>query len=114
MIRSAVRTHFASTDISSDLATSYFDKLIQVPLRIPHLGVNEIKCYLVLLLAEKQFKKDKISISALTAGENAVLELVKQSWLHGLTKKNLEDAFKGCIENMRPEIELADQIAPFL
>jgi predicted KAP-like P-loop ATPase len=37
-IRGAVRVHFAGTGISDEVATNYFDKLIQVPLHVPRLG----------------------------------------------------------------------------
>ena len=43
MIRSAVRAHFGRDNISDSLVTSYFDKLIQVPLKVPRLGVSEVK-----------------------------------------------------------------------
>ncbi|MFN4329540.1 MAG: P-loop NTPase fold protein [Limnobacter sp.] len=43
MIRGAVRAHFAGVDIESGLVTSYFDKLIQIPMKVPRLGVNEVK-----------------------------------------------------------------------
>ncbi|MCQ4438534.1 KAP family NTPase, partial [Clostridioides difficile] len=52
-IRGAVRVHFDGTGISSDVATNYFDKLIQVPLHVPRLGINEAKAYLALLLMER-------------------------------------------------------------
>lgn len=53
-IRGAVRKHFEGTGITSDIATNYFDKLIQVPLHVPRIGVNEAKAYLVLLLLEHE------------------------------------------------------------
>ncbi|NTV93568.1 MAG: NTPase KAP, partial [Chlorobiaceae bacterium] len=52
MIRNSVRYHFGNIDLSDELVTSYFDKLIQIPLRVPRLGVNEVKGYLILLLAD--------------------------------------------------------------
>ncbi len=52
MIRGAVRAHFKGVDIEDGLVTSYFDKLIQIPLRVPRLGVNEVKVYLALLLTD--------------------------------------------------------------
>ncbi|PYG96716.1 NTPase KAP, partial [Arthrobacter stackebrandtii] len=63
-IHGAVKKHFEGTGIKSDIATNYFDKLIQVPLHVPRIGVNEAKAYLVLLLLEKEarnsgFPQDK-------------------------------------------------------
>lgn len=48
MIRNGVRAHFNGVELSDGLVTSYFDKLIQVPIKIPHLGVAEVKSYIVL------------------------------------------------------------------
>jgi predicted KAP-like P-loop ATPase len=58
MIRSAVRSHFSNIQIDDELVTSYFDKLIQVPLRVPRIGISEVKAYLILLFAERAVKKD--------------------------------------------------------
>lgn len=45
MIRNGVRAHFGTVDLSDDLITSYFDKLIQVPITVPRLGIPEVKVY---------------------------------------------------------------------
>jgi predicted KAP-like P-loop ATPase len=50
MIKHAVRQHFIGVDES--LVTSYFDKLIQVPIRVPPLGTQEVRAYLILLYIE--------------------------------------------------------------
>ena len=50
MIKHAVRKHFDGvTDV---LVTNYFDKLIQVPVRVPPLGTQEVRAYLMLLFVE--------------------------------------------------------------
>jgi predicted KAP-like P-loop ATPase len=50
MIRHAVRQHFVGVD--ETLVTNYFDKLIQVPIRVPPLGTQEVRAYLMLLYVE--------------------------------------------------------------
>jgi predicted KAP-like P-loop ATPase len=50
MIKHAVRQHFNSVD--EHLVISYFDKLIQVPIRVPPLGTQEVRAYLMLLFVE--------------------------------------------------------------
>src|SRR6202008_4831902 len=46
MIKHAVRRHFEGiTD--DDLVTNYFDKLIQVPIRVPQLGTQEVRAYMM-------------------------------------------------------------------
>jgi predicted KAP-like P-loop ATPase len=41
MIKHAVKQHFQGVD--DDLATNYFDKLIQLPIRVPPLGTQEVR-----------------------------------------------------------------------
>jgi predicted KAP-like P-loop ATPase len=52
MIRRAVKTHFGNADLTDDLVTNYFDKLIQVPIRVPPLGTQDVRAYLMLLFIE--------------------------------------------------------------
>src|SRR5580704_10396121 len=51
MIKYAVRRHFP--DVTEDLAINYFDKLIQVPIRVPPLGTQEVRAYMMLLYVDK-------------------------------------------------------------
>lgn len=51
MIKHAVRKHFSG--VPDDLlVTSYFDKLIQVPIRVPPLGTQEVRAYMMMLFLE--------------------------------------------------------------
>jgi len=50
MIKHAVKHHFEGVD--SDTATNYFDKLVQVPIRVPPLGTQEVRAYMMLLFVE--------------------------------------------------------------
>src|SRR3546814_14933632 len=50
MIKHAVRKHFDGVD--DDLATNYFDKLMQVPIRVTALGTQEVRAYMMLLFIE--------------------------------------------------------------
>lgn len=51
MIKHAVRRHFQGIENES-LVTSYFDKLIQIPIRVPPLGTQEVRAYMMLLFLE--------------------------------------------------------------
>jgi predicted KAP-like P-loop ATPase len=51
MIKHAVRRHFEGVE-DDLLVTNYFDKLIQVPIRIPPLGTQEVRAYMMLLFVE--------------------------------------------------------------
>lgn len=114
MIRGAVRAHFGDVELSDDLVTSYFDKLIQVPLKVPRLGITEVKGYLILMLADLGVKRGAITMEARDQAEKVILGAVRQSWAGGLTRKKLEEAFGDSAAKMNPEIDLADQLAPLM
>ena len=50
MVRQSVRVHFA--DIGERHVADYLDKLVQIPVRVPRLGVREVRAYLFQLLAD--------------------------------------------------------------
>lgn len=111
MIRNAVRTHFGGANLSDDLVTSYFDKLIQVPMRVPRLGVTEVKAYLMLLLADLAEREGKISEKSRIKAQSIILEAVKKSWAGGLTKKAIVEAFGDDATKINTKIDLAAQLA---
>ena len=111
MIRAAVRAHFGNVDLNDELVTSYFDKLIQVPLRVPRLGVTEVKGYLILLLAELAERRGDITKERRMAAESTILEAVRQSWAGGLTRKKMDEAYGADASKVSLEIDLADQLA---
>lgn len=111
MIRNAVRSHFGNIDLSDELVTSYFDKLIQIPLRVPRLGANEVKGYLILLLADLAQRRGQITQEEKDQGHDAIVSAIKKSWAGGLTKKVVEDAYGGAASKLAVQIDLADQLA---
>jgi predicted KAP-like P-loop ATPase len=113
MIRGAVRAHFGSANFNDDLVTSYFDKLIQVPLRVPRLGVNEVKAYLVLLFADLAERRKELEPEVRQQAQAQILEAVKKSWSGALTRKTMSEAF-GDAKGFTQRIDLADQLAPLL
>ena len=114
-IRAAVRVHFEGTGITGEVATNYFDKLIQVPLHVPRLGVNEAKAYLALLLMERAhadgyFPKDRFD-NAL----KAVPERLKTSWKgDAITASFLESLVGVNDPKMLPLMAMAEGLAPLL
>ena len=114
MIRGAVRAHFGDADMSDDLVTSYFDKLIQVPLKVPRLGITEVKGYLILLFADLSERRGIISSETHARAEAIILDAVRQSWAGGLTRKKMEEAFGDDAMKMSMEIDLSDQLASIM
>lgn len=114
-IRGAVRVHFEGAGITSDVATNYFDKLIQVPLHVPRLGVNEAKAYLAMLLLEREFVEGRFDSELFERAKTEVPNRLKTSWrgdavttefLHGLVGANNSE--------MHKLMALAEGLAPLL
>lgn len=108
MIKEAVRIHFKEARLDDDLVVSYFDKLIQVPLRVPPLGVNEVRAYLLLLFAENA----DIPPETKAKVREAVNERLAASW-QGLS---VDAAFvsaliENCPTSLKADLALADRLA---
>jgi predicted KAP-like P-loop ATPase len=75
MIKHAVRKHFAGVD-NDMMVTNYFDKLIQVPIRVPQLGTQEVRAYMMMLFIDNSDLRDldKERIRA------AVIRQLKATW----------------------------------
>jgi predicted KAP-like P-loop ATPase len=114
MIRGAVKAHFGEIDVSDDLVTSYFDKLIQLPLRVPRLGVNEVKAYVVLLLADLAARRGALSAQTQADAQQKILTALSKSWSGGITREVLNAAFGTDAPKVAREIEMADQLAAIL
>jgi len=111
MIRQAVKVHFKDVQLDDDLVTNYFDKLIQVPIRVPPLGTQDVRAYLLLLFIENsglaEDVRDKIRA--------AVCRQLSESWQG---KRVGSDFVKGMIENcpaeLAAQLALADRLAPLM
>lgn len=114
-IRGAVRVHFAGTGLDDDVATNYFDKLIQVPLRVPRLGSNETKAYTALLFLERAHRSDQLDATNFEAAKASVEARLRETW----TGKSVDLAF---LETLVPAgntellglMGLAERLAPLL
>ena len=111
MIRNAVRSHFGNVDLGDEIVTSYFDKLIQIPIRVPRLGINEVKGYLILLLVDLAQRRGKITQKEKEHGHNAIVGAIRKSWAGALTKKVIEDAYGKAAPKLAIQIDMADQLA---
>jgi predicted KAP-like P-loop ATPase len=106
MIKHAVKRHFEGVDDA--LVTNYFDKLIQVPIRVPQLGVQEVRAYMMLLYVdaslldgkEKEDLRGKICerLGRTWKGERVDAEFVK-----GLRKQ--------WPDGMESQLDTADRLA---
>ena len=114
MIRNAVRSHFGDGYIDNDLVTSYFDKLIQVPLRVPRLGVDEIKAYMILLFADLAKRQGRISENSCNLAKKKILEALKKSWKNPLSRDVIVNAYGDEASQIDIQIDMANQLAPLM
>lgn len=114
-IRGAVRVHFEGTNISSDVATNYFDKLIQVPLHVPRLGINEAKAYLALLLMERANADGYFDDPHFKNALKAIPQRLQMSWRgDAVTTEFLQSLLGTGDTRMVQLMELAEGLAPLL
>lgn len=109
MIKHAVKKHFDQPDDS--LVTNYFDKLIQVPIRVPTLGTQEVRAYMFLLYVHN---------SALGGAERecirvAVCERLAKTW-QGL---RIDRAFIQSLgidlpNELVAQLDTADRLTPIM
>lgn len=110
MIKYAVKKHFGGLE-DDELITNYFDKLVQIPIRVPALGTQEVRAYLMMLFIENtdlaQAQKDHLRTSI--AGQ------LRQSW----KGKRVDRSFVGnCGVDLKPtllaRLETAERLAPLM
>ena len=115
MIRNGVRAHFGDVELSDGLITSYFDKLIQVPITVPHLGVAEIKVYIILLFIEADIRKNNLDESILADAQKKLNSMLSQAWKTPVTKETIEKTLGNItLEKLSNYVSIADQLAGIL
>ena len=110
MIKHAVRKHFDG--IHDDLlVTNYFDKLIQVPIRVPPLGTQEVRAYMMLLFVEN------------SGLDGAVQEKIRLGICNQLRRtwegRRVDRAFVQTLHDAMPreligKFDTADRLAPLM
>lgn len=106
MIKYAVRRHFPN--VTDALAINYFDKLIQVPIRVPPLGTQEVRAYMMLLYVEDSEVPAEVK-EKIRAG---ICSQLSQTWLGKRADtafiKTLYDKFDN---NLIGKFDTADRLA---
>ena len=109
MIKHAVRQHFGSVD--DDLVTNYFDKLVQIPTRVPPLGTQEVRAYLMLLFVDNS----ELSSNDKEVIRKKVCQRLAETW----RGKRVDRAFIESIHShLPPELigrfDTAERLAPLM
>ncbi len=113
-IKAAVKVHFDGAGISSDVATNYFDKLIQIPLHVPRLGLNEAKAYLVLLLLEREANAGSFSRHQFESALKLIPERLRNSWKGETINQEFLHDLVGTDEALQSLMNLAEGLASLL
>jgi predicted KAP-like P-loop ATPase len=111
MIKQSVKYHFKDIAMSDDLVTNYFDKLIQVPIRVPSLGTQDVRAYLMMLFVENS----SLKADQKNAVRAALCERLGQTW----SGKRVDRAFvssliPNCPDDLNAKLDMADRLAPLL
>ncbi len=109
MIKHAVRRHFEG--VGEGHITSYFDKLIQVPIRVPSLGTQEVRAYLILLYVQASELE--------TAQQEQIRQKVRDQLSLSWQGKRVDRAFMQSLGMEFPStlvsrFDAADRLAPLM
>jgi len=108
MIKEAVRIHFKEARLEDQIVTNYFDKLVNVPLRVPPLGVNEVRAYIMLLFIEKA----NLDMGVQDRIRSDVLKRLANSWKgEAVTADFVIDLVPDCQDTLKKDIRIADRLA---
>ena len=106
MIKHAVKKHFSG--IEDDLVTNYFDKLIQVPIRVPPLGTQEVRAYMMMMFIDNstmaESHKDHLQMK--------ICQQLGKAWLGNRVDINFIKSVSGVLPaDLEVKLELADRLA---
>lgn len=111
MIRKAVAKHFDGLSLDDDLVINYFDKLIQVPIRVPPLGTQDIRAYLFSLYLENSAIPEDVRGRA----RSLVSKMLKETWKGTrIDREKVIKSLGNCPPELESQLELADRIAPLM
>lgn len=106
MIKHAVKKHFQG--IEDNLVINYFDKLIQVPIRVPALGTQEVRAYMMMLFVDNstlpQGHKDHLQLK--------ICEQLGQAWQGKRVDSNFIKQVNSTIPaDLELKLAMADRLA---
>jgi len=109
MIKHAVKRHFQG--VEDELVTNYFDKLIQVPIRVPPLGTQEVRAYMMLLYIENS----SLDIDQKEALRVGVCQQLSKTWQgKRVDLKFLQGLNEKLPDELVTRLDAADRLAPLM
>ena len=109
MIKYAVQRHFEGVD--DTVVTNYFDKLIQVPIRVPPLGTQEVRAYMMMLFVENSELPD----SDKEAIRSKVCAQLAQTWRgQRVDRAFMQTTHDALPSNLIGRFDTADRLSPLM
>jgi hypothetical protein len=106
MIRHSVAKYFS--DPQATHVRDYLDKVIQVPLRVPQVGVEDLRAYMYSLFAGLANK------DTLVAVQKRLLEALQQGWKNETFTKDQINELAGKPDGLLDNLAVADRLAAIL
>lgn len=106
MIRHSVSKHFS--DINSRHVHDYLDKIIQVPMRVPQVGTEDVRAYMYSLFVEL------LAPGKLDAVQSYLLNALQTSWSGSTFDRKSVAELAGKTVDLLDALAVCDRLAPIL
>jgi predicted KAP-like P-loop ATPase len=106
MIRHSVARHFRDPDTTH--VRDYLDKVIQVPFRVPRVGVEDVRAYMYSLFVQLTVPPRLAEVQAV------LLEALQNGWRGATFEAAKIDEIAGRPEGLLEMLGTADRLAPIL
>lgn len=103
MIRHSVAKHFGDPETSH--VRDYLDKVIQVPLRVPQVGTEDLRAYMYSLLV------GRAAPEALTATQSRLMSALQGAWTGDTFDRSEIAALAGDPPGLLDDLAVADRLA---
>lgn len=106
MIRHSVAKHFRDPDATH--VHDYLDKVIQVPMRVPQVGVEDLRAYMYSLFVSRSAPEHLHTVQA------HLLTALQEGWKGTTFTRDQIDNLSGNQPELRDTLAVADRLAPIL
>lgn len=106
MIRHSVAKHFSDPNASH--VHDYLDKVIQVPMRVPQVGIEDVRAYMYSLFVSRA------APARLSQVQMHLLAALQGSWKGTTFTRDEVDDLAGNPPGLRDTLAVADRLAPIL
>lgn len=108
VVRHAVSQHFDGA--SGKLVTNYFDKLIQIPIRVPPLGTQEVRAYMTLLFVENSSLSEEIKEKI----RKGICDQLAHSWQGNRIDRAFLKGLHNFDDTLIGQFDTAERLSPLM